>query len=184
VFEQLFGAHRRAVRAGQALQHAELLARQGQRDAGAAGPMPRAIDHQVPPLHDGRRAGSAPTQSTDARDQLVKRERLAQVVVRAQFQPVNPIVDVGGRGQHQDAAGRAVPHQPAADPVAVHGRQVTIEHDHVVGGTGCALQGRRSVVDHIDGEPGVAQALADPVRQDHVILHDQDSHRLILHQRR
>ena len=71
----------------------------------------------------------------------------------------------------------------SADPVAVHGRQVAIEHDHVVVGTRRALQGRRPVVDHVDGEPGVAQALADPVGQHNVILHDQDPHLHILHQR-
>ena len=64
----------------------------------------------------------------------------------------------------------------AADPVAVHGRQVAVEHDHVVVGAGRALQGCRAVVDHVDGETGVAQTLADPVGQRDVILHDQHSH--------
>ena len=103
-------------------------------------------------------------------------ERLAEVVVRAQLQPVDPVLDVRGRGQHQDAAGRAVAHQPAADPVAVHGRQVAVEHDHVVVGAGRALQGCRAVVDHVDGETGIAQALADPVGQRDVILHHQHPH--------
>ena len=161
VFEQLLGADRCAVRAGQALQHAELLAGQGQRDAGAAGAVPRAIDHQVAPLHDRGRAGSASAQGADARDQLVEGERLAEVVVRAQLQPVDPILDVGGRGEHQDAAGRAVAHQLAADLVAVHGRQVAVEHDHVVVGAGRALQGCRAVVDHVDGE---TRRRADPRR--------------------
>ena len=146
--------------------------------------MPRAIDHQVAPLHDRGRAGSAPPQGADARDQLVEGERLAEVVIRAQLQPVDPIIDVRGRGEHQDAAGRAVAHQPAADPVAVHGRQVTIEHDHVVLSTCRALQSCRPVVDHVDREPGIAQTLADPIGQHNVILHDQDSHRHILHRRR
>ena len=52
VFEQLLGADRSAVRRCQELQHAELLASQGQRDAGAGGAVPGAIDHQVAPLHD------------------------------------------------------------------------------------------------------------------------------------
>ena len=138
--------------------------------------MPRAIDHQVAPLHDGGRAGSAPPEGADARDQLGKGERLAEVVIGAQFQPVDPVLDVGGRGEHQDAAGRAVAHQPAANPVAVHGRQVAVEHNHVVVGAGRALQGGRAVVDHVDGETRVAQALADPVGQRDVILHDQYSH--------
>ena len=142
----------------------------------AAGAVPRAIDHQVAPLHDRGRAGTAPPEGADARDQLGEGERLAEVVIRAQLQPVDPVLDVRGRGQHQDAAGRAVAHQPAADPVAVHGRQVAVEHDHVVVGAGRALQGCRAVVDHVDGETRVAQTLADPVGQRDVILHDQHSH--------
>jgi hypothetical protein len=143
----------------------------------------RAIDHQVATLHDGRRAGSASPEGADARDQLVERERLAEVVVCAELEPVDPVVDVGGRRQHQDADGRAVAHQPAADLVAVHGRQIAVEHDDVVVGTGRALQSCRAVVDHVDGETGVAQTLADPVGQRDVVLHDQDSHLLIVRRR-
>ena len=65
--------------------------------------------------------------------------------------------------------------------VAVHARQVAVEHDHVVLGAGRALQGGRAVVDHVDGEPRVAQTLADPVGERDVILHDQHSHAHIVH---
>ena len=112
----------------------------------------------------------------DARDQLVEGERLAEVIIGAQLQPVDPVLDVGGRGEHQDAAERAVTHQPAADPVAVHGRQVTVEHDHVVIGARRALQGCRAVIDHVHGQARVAQTFADPVGQRNVILHDQHPH--------
>ena len=143
--------------------------------------MPGAIDHQVAPLHDRGGPGDAAAQGADARDELVERERLAQVVVRAELQPVDPILDLGGGGEHQDAAGGAVAHQLAADAVAVHGRQVTVEDDHVVVDGGRALQGCRAVVDDVDGEPGVAQALADPVGQRDVILDNEYPHVHILH---
>jgi hypothetical protein len=42
---------------------------------------------------------------------------------------------------------------------------------------------RRAVVDDVDGEPGVAQTLADSVGQHDVILHDQHSHLHILPER-
>ena len=87
MFEQLLGADRSAVRGDQALQHAELLAGQGQRDAGPAGAVPGAIDHQVAPLHDRGRAGPAPPEGADACDQLAEGERLAEVVIGAQLQP-------------------------------------------------------------------------------------------------
>jgi hypothetical protein len=46
--------------------------------------------------------------------------------------------------------------EPSPDAVAVHGRQVAVKDDHVVAGAGRALQGCRAVVDHVDGETGVA----------------------------
>ena len=100
----------------------------------AAGAVPRAIDDQVAPPHDRRaiRVARRPRARMRATSSA-KANGLPQVVIRAQFQPVDPVLDVGGRGEHQDAARRAVAHQPAADPVTVHGRQVAVEHDHVVG---------------------------------------------------
>ena len=65
----------------------------------------------------------------------------------------------------------------------MHGRQVAVEDDDVVVRAGRAPQGRIAVVDDVDGEPGVAQPLADPVGQPDVIFHDQDSHVHMLHQR-
>jgi hypothetical protein len=73
---------------------------------------------------------------------------------RGQLQPVGPVLDAGGSGEDQDAAGRAVAHQPAADAVAVHGRRVAVEDDHVVAGAGHALQGCRAVVDPSTAKPG------------------------------
>jgi hypothetical protein len=95
--------------------------------------------------------------SANPRDQLVERKRLAEIVIGAELQPVDPIIDVRGRGEHQDAARRAVAHEPSADLVAVHARQVAIEHDHVVVDARRALDRRRAVVDHVDGEHGVGR---------------------------
>jgi hypothetical protein len=62
------------------------------------------------------------------------------------------------------------------EPSRTSRRQVPVEDDHVVAGAGRALQGGRAVVDHVDGETGVTQALADPVSQRNMILHDQHPH--------
>jgi hypothetical protein len=66
----------------------------------------------------------------------------------------------------------------------VHGRQVAIEDDHVVVGAGRVVQGSCAVVHHVDGEPCITQALADPVGQRDVVFHDEHSHVPIVHQRR
>ncbi len=50
--------------------------------------MPRERPRQCPverPLHYGGRAGSAPPEGADARDQLVEGERLAEVVLQAEL---------------------------------------------------------------------------------------------------
>jgi hypothetical protein len=79
----------------------------------------------------------------------------------------------GGAGA--GSAGTDAPQRPGILDAA-RGRQVAVEDDHVVAGAGRALQGGRAVVDHVDGETGVAQALADPVGQRNVILYDQHPH--------
>ncbi len=53
MLEQLLGTDRGAVRGGQAIQHAELLAGQRQRHAVAACAVPGTVDDQVPALHKG-----------------------------------------------------------------------------------------------------------------------------------
>ena len=91
VFEQLLGADQSSVGDGQALEDGELLrvssaaSRRGWRGAAR-------IDDQVAALHHRGRAGSASPQCADSRHQLGERERLAEVVVRAELQPVDPIL--------------------------------------------------------------------------------------------
>ena len=70
------------------------------------------------------------------------------------------------------------------DLVAVYGWQVAVEHDHVVFRSRGSLQRCPAVVDHIDGESGVTQTLADPVGQRDVILHNEHAHIHILHRPR
>jgi hypothetical protein len=183
VLQQLLGADDGAVRGQQHLQDAELLAGQRQRLPSAGRPVPRAVDGQVP-VPDHRRSRRRPaSQGAHACDQLGERERLAEVVVGAQFQAVDPVVDRRRRGQQEDPGG-GVGHQGPADVVSVHHRQVSIEHDHVVRGIGRAGQRRRPVVDDVDRHPGIAQALADPGGQRDVVLDHQHAHPVIVPLRR
>ena len=64
----------------------------------------------------------------------------------------------------------------AADTVAMHGRQVSVEDDDVVVGGGRALQRCRAVVHGVHGHPGLAQPLSDPAGQRRMVLDHQHPH--------
>ena len=82
---------------------------------------------------DGRaRAAGAAGERADAGDELGPVERLGQVVVGAEREPVDEVVDAVGGGEHQDLGLALVGRQAAADLVAVQLGQVAVEHDDVV----------------------------------------------------
>ena len=101
-------------------------------------------------------AGSAP----DPGDELGEDEWLAEVVVCAELQPVNPVLDLGGGGEHEDpgaGAGEGPTHL-----VTVHDRQVAVEHDDVICRLRGRLEGGRAVVHRVHGHPRLTQSLSDP----------------------
>ena len=142
--------------------------------AAAAGAVPGAVHGEVPAAQDRRRGRRAARQRPHAGDELGERERLAEVVVRAQFQPVDPVIDVGGGGEHEDP--RAGAGQRPAHPVTVHDRQVAVEHDHVIGRLRGGVQRRRAVVHGVHGHPGLTQPLSDPAGKRRMVLDHQHPH--------
>jgi hypothetical protein len=130
------------------------------------------------PRHTIGGADGARRPSAHPRDQLVEGERLGQVVVGAELQPIDPVIDARGRGEHQDPG--AAPGERAADLVAVHHRQVPVEHDHVVGGEAGLGQGGRAVVGDVHRQAGVAQSLGDlPGQRDVVFGHQHPHHTIV-----
>ena len=72
---------------------------------------------------DGRnRWGGPAAQGLDAGDQFGEGERLGQVVVRAETEPIDAICDRVGCGQHEHAGVAAVVGESAADLVPVDAR--------------------------------------------------------------
>lgn len=67
-------------------------------------------------------------------------------------------------------------HDAPAHLVAVHLRQVAVEHDDVVAVHGDPLHGGVAVVADVDGHVHVPQPRRDGVGQQFLILGDQDSH--------
>ena len=66
------------------------------------------------------------------RHQLLERKGLDQVVVGARGQALHPGGHLGGGGQHQHPHVRPGRHHRPAHVVAVHHRQVAVQHQHVV----------------------------------------------------
>ena len=64
-------------------------------------------------------------------EELVERERLRQVVVRAGVQAGDPISDLRPRRQHEDRDGAAARAHPPTDAEAVDARHHPVQHDEV-----------------------------------------------------
>ena len=160
--------------ASERFQDAELLAGQRQRPRAAAGAVPGAVDREVASAQDRRRRRRPTGQRPHAGDELREHEWLAQVVVRAQLEPVDPVLDVAGRREHEDS--RAGTGHLAAHTVTMHDRQVAVEHDHVIRRVRRGLQCCRAVVHDVHCHPGLTQPLSDPGGKRLVVLDHQHPH--------
>ena len=127
-----------------------------------------------PRAQDRRRGRRPARERPHAGDELGEHERLAEVVVRAQLQAVDPVIDLRGGGEHEDP--RAGAGERPAHLVTVHHRQVAVEHDHVIGRLRGGLQCRRAVVHGVDGHPRLTQPLSDPAGKRRMVLDHQHPH--------
>ena len=118
--EQLLGGDGRAVGGEQHLEHAELLRAQRQQAAAAARDPLRRVEADVALReHRRQRRLRAAGERADPRDELGERERLRQVVVGAEAEPVDAVLDRARGGQHQHARPAPAADERAADVVAV-----------------------------------------------------------------
>src|SRR5471032_2226504 len=118
---------------------------------------------------------AASQQSSDAQHEFGERERLDEIVVRAQFQAVNTIPDVIARGQEYDwqVAFRA---QRLHDLPAVQAGQHDIEHDQLVRMRQRLMQTIGAVADQVDLIPGLGEPLLQIVAGLAVVFYNQDGH--------
>ena len=79
--------------------------------------------------HPARRAPAQ--QRAHAREQLLALERLDQVVVGADVEPLDARIQRVARGEHEDRRVVLVAPQLAGDLDAVHAGQTEVEHDQV-----------------------------------------------------
>ena len=112
----------------------------------------------------------------DPRDQLGEAKRLGQIVVGAERQALDQVLERAGRGQHQDPGlGSLAAHRPA-HVVAVQSRQVAVEHEHVVAHHARLDQRVGAVGGQVDRHPLAAQAARDRLGQPLLVLGDQYAH--------
>ena len=126
--------------------------------------------------HRRRHRRGPPAQRPDPGDQLLERERLGQVVVGAELQPLDPVGDGAARGQHEHPGQRPRGDQVGADLVAVHAGQVAVEHHHVVARHHRHLVPGRAVVGDVDGQALPAQPARDRVGEAALVLDHQYPH--------
>jgi hypothetical protein len=177
LLQQLFGRDRHAVGAQEFSEGGELLAGQGNVPAVAVHLAAVGVEPDAGALQDrwGGRP-DPPAQRHHPGGQFGKSERLGQVVVRAEGESGDPIVDVGRGGEHQDPGRRVRLGDRPADLVAMHDGQVTVEHDHVVVVYADAFQGGTAVVRQVDRVRVTAQPLGHRVSEQGFVLDDQDPH--------
>ena len=109
-------------------------------------------------------------QRADACAQFAVGERLRQVIVRAQFESLDPILDDAAGGQNQD--GRLAPERPklATDGKPVHPREHQIENDQIVRRLSRPFQCLLAVPGHVDDEGFLDQTLLNETRELRLVL--------------
>ena len=137
------------------------------------------IEAQVADLHHRRALDrAAADEGTQAGEQLGEGERLDQVIVGAAVEAGDPIVEGAARGQHQDRRPDAVAAQAPAGLEAVDPGQHHVEDDGVVVGGARHQQGALAFVGDVDVQPFLAQPATQQGRHLHLVLDDQDLHRM------
>ena len=161
----------------QHFQHAELARRQlerfaTQRCATAGGvELERAVRE-----HRAAARLAAADQRAQARLELGQIEGLGEVVVGAEVEALDALVEgvVGGEHQHRHA--RAAVAQPAQHFEAAELGQPQVEDHHVVGLGRQHVVGFAPVVHAIHGVIGLAQGPGEAVGQHRVVFNDEDAH--------
>jgi hypothetical protein len=175
--EEARAGDRLAGVAGQVLEYRELA--RGERDghSGSGHLVRGGIDDEVADLQAHRPLrGSAAHQRAQPGQQLAEVEGLDQVVVGADVEAADAVVQLSARGEHEDRRPAVALAQHAADLEAVAVGQHHVQDDAVVVPHGCLRQRAVAVADHVDGVALVAQPTADGPRQLRVVLDEQQPH--------
>ena len=108
-------------------------------------------------------------------------ERLGEVIVGPDAEPLDAVRERPGRGQHQHPARASVGDHRPAHLVAVYAGQVPVEHDHVVVGERDPPERLTAVERDVDSHPFAAQHGRHGFGQAWMILDHQHPHRSLLY---
>src|SRR6185436_10108965 len=111
-----------------------------------------------------------------ARQQLLERERLDQIVVGAGVQALHAVLDAVARGQHEHVRPVRLLAQAREHAQAVELGQQEIEHEDVVGIVARVARAELAVAGDVDGESGAREADTQRLAQGLGILDDQYAH--------
>ena len=145
----------------------------------ARGDPPGRVQYQVAVLQDRWQHACGPaTERPHPSDELIEIERLRQVVVGAQAEPVDAVSHGARRGQHQEPALTPVGYEGLADLVPVQARKVTVEDNDVIAVDGGVRHRIAPVQDDVDRHALAPQARGDGLGQPFVVLHNEHSHEI------
>ena len=126
----------------------------------------------------------AAQQRAHARDELVRAERLRQVVVGAELETDDALGFLGAGGEHddRDRGGRLVRAHDAADLEAVDVRQHQVEHDQIrAAGRAIGCSASRPDATRSVTKPALSRYRADELGDVRIVLDDQDARRHARH---
>jgi hypothetical protein len=120
----------------------------------------------------GRRRGRSPKHGPNARDELLRAERLDDVIVGADLQADDAVGLVAASGQHDDGDVRRTAKLPG-DVEAVAPGKPEIQHDQVGARAPRARERRLAVPRHDHLEPGVLEIVSDQPGDLQLVLHHE-----------
>src|SRR5215217_5589957 len=130
--EQLLARDHQPLVAHEVLEQLELALRELDLALAAAHLMGVGVEGEVADAQRGHAARRPPAQQRPhPRQQLLALERLDEVVVRADVEPLDARVERVAGGQHQDRGVVLILAEPPGDVDAVHPGQAQVEHDEV-----------------------------------------------------
>src|SRR2546423_1961896 len=113
---------------------------------------------------------------TDAGDELLEGERLAQIVARAEAEAAQLRRQVGARGDDEDRQLGMIPIQLLQDGQAVDSGKQEVEQDEVEDSRAGPPQRLRAVVRDVDSEAFGFQAPREEAEDARLVVDHQDPH--------
>jgi hypothetical protein len=175
--QQLFGADDPALGGDEDFEHGELLA--GERDVApvaedlaAEGIQPQARDL----VDRGPGVRASAVQRPQPHHELAEFERFGEVVVGAELEPGDLVVDPVGGGEHEDRAAAAGGDDVTGDLVAGRAGDVAVEDREVVGVHAEQCQRGVAVTGDVRGDRLQPETVTDGFGQVGLVPHDQHTH--------